>query len=259
MTALLTTRGLGVRFGGLKAVDDVDLDVPTGAICGLIGPNGAGKTTLFNAISGLVAISGGEIAFNDQPLTRAPAHRRARLGIRRTFQSVQLAQDMSVLENVMIGLDATRHESVLRTLFGLDPRKSMDWEGQAAVRRTLDLLGIGELALRPVRSLTFGQQRYVEVARALVSRPALLMLDEPAAGLGPAELEAFEALLQRLRAETGLTILLVEHVISLVFNVCDRVTVLEAGRVIAEGSPGAIAADPTVKRAYLGEDDDAAA
>lgn len=258
MTDVLRICAVGVRFGGLVAVDQAFLDVRQGEIRGLIGPNGAGKTTLFNAVSGLVPITAGRIQLGGRDITNLPAHARARLGLRRTFQAVQLARELTVLENVAIGLDADMTESWLSILFGFGGRGSAEHRLQQRVYEILDELGLGELALRPARTLTFVQQRYVEIARALVRQPTLLMLDEPAAGLTPLEIAALDRLLVRLSRVSGISILLVEHVMELVLKVCDRIAVLDRGGIIADGTPSEVARDPRVRLAYLGPDDAAA-
>jgi branched-chain amino acid transport system ATP-binding protein len=241
--ALLDVEALTVRFGGLLAVDSVSFSVPAGQIRGVIGPNGAGKTTLFNTISGLVHQDGGRIRFAGDDITRLPAHRRAALGMRRTFQAVQLIPQFTVLENVLVGLHA-----------GIRGATFSEAAAQRAVIEVLEFLGIGATILRPVAELSFAEQRLTEIARAIVARPRLLMLDEPAAGLSPAELAALDALLRRFVAEWDMTILLVEHVLALVFEVSDTVTVLDNGRYVTEGPPREVAGDPRVKAVYLGED-----
>jgi branched-chain amino acid transport system ATP-binding protein len=254
VTPLLATRGVSVRFGGLTAVDSVDLAIPEGVIHGVIGPNGAGKTTYFNAITGLVPIGEGSIAFAGEDVTRRPAYRRARLGMRRTFQSVQLLPQLTVLENVLIGLHDHIRENAWLSLLRPSGRSPEEEEAQQRVVATLRFLGIGETLLRRPVELSFAQQRFVEIARALVAKPRLLMLDEPAAGLSPNEVAALNALLRRICAESGITILLVEHVLSLVLDVSQRITVLDNGRVIAEGTPAEVADDERVKAAYLGDE-----
>jgi len=251
VSALLATQGLTVRFGGLTAVEDVDLMVTAGAIHGVIGPNGAGKTTLFNAITGLVPSSGGTVVFEGKDVTGQPAHRRARLGMRRTFQSVQLLPQLTVLENVLIGLhDQIRENAVLALLSGRSPGEE---DAQQRVVATLEFFGIGDTLFRRPVELSFAQQRFAEIARAVVARPRLLMLDEPAAGLSPPEVTTLNTLLRRICTESGITILLVEHVLSLVLDVSRRITVLESGRVIAEGTPAEVEANERVRAAYLGD------
>jgi branched-chain amino acid transport system ATP-binding protein len=250
---MLDVQQLSVRFEGLVAVDSVSLNVADSEIHGLIGPNGAGKTTFFNAVTGLVTQSGGRVLLGGEDITDLPAHERALAGIRRTFQSVQLVPGMTVLENVLLGLHGSSSKAV-----GWNPLRlltsSGEREAQDKVLDIVEFIGISGSLLRTVEELTFAEQRFVEVARALVSRPRLLMLDEPAAGLSPSEVGALDALLRRLSAEWGMAILLVEHVLSLIFEVSDKVTVLDNGKLISEGRPADVAEDPRVKAAYLGED-----
>jgi branched-chain amino acid transport system ATP-binding protein len=255
MPPVLEVAGLSVRFGGLVAVDNVSLAIPASSIHGLIGPNGAGKTTFFNAITGLVRPSQGSVAVLGQDITHKTADRRAAAGIRRTFQSVQLITPLTVLENVLIGLHTrlfTNAKGLLGFLGAANERAA-----QQSVLEILEFLGIAHIILKPVTEITFAEQRFVEIARALVAKPVLLMLDEPAAGLSPQEIETLDRLLRKLRDEWGMSILLVEHVLSLIMGVSDRVTVLDNGRLIAEGAPMQVAGDPKVKAAYLGQDADA--
>ena len=251
---LLTTRGVTVRFGGLTAVDGVDLTVPEGVIFGVIGPNGAGKTTFFNAITGLVSTSSGTISFGGEDITKLPTYRRARMGMRRTFQSVQLLPQLTVLENVLIGLHDHIRENLLLSVLRPSGRSPEEEEAQQRVIDTLRFLGIGHTLFKRPVELSFAEQRFVEIARALVAKPRILMLDEPAAGLSPPEVAALDALLRRICAESGITILLVEHVLSLVLEVSERITVLDNGRRIAEGTPREVQADERVKAAYLGDE-----
>jgi branched-chain amino acid transport system ATP-binding protein len=253
-TALLRAESISVRFGGLLAVDNASLQVGSGEICGLIGPNGAGKTTFFNAVSGLVPITSGEIELDGTRINTLAAHVRAKLGLRRTFQSVQLAQELTVLENVAIGLHTQIRENIFTTIFEPRERKLADYAAQEKIYEVLEELHVGDLALRPVKTLSFAQQRYVEIARALAPAPKVLMLDEPAAGLTPAEIVNLDRLLVRLARKSGIAILLVEHVMDLVLNVCDRVFVFESGRLIASGCPAEIAGHPRVRAAYLGDE-----
>lgn len=255
--ALLDVEQLSVGFGGLVAVDNIGFSIDGGEICGLIGPNGAGKTTLFNAISGLVDPSGGKIYFAGQDITALPAHKRAARGIRRTFQTVQLVQDLTVLENVLIGLHAELPDTVLPPLFGFGARRTADEMAEIRVGEVLSYLAIEDLMQREVKSLTFAEQRYVEIARALVAKPKLLLLDEPAAGLTAPQIKALDTLLVRLRNDWGVTVILIEHLLSLVLNVCSRIIVIDRGAVIADGTGPEIVADRKVRAAYLGEEADA--
>ncbi|WP_315095328.1 ABC transporter ATP-binding protein [uncultured Cellulomonas sp.] len=229
--ARLTVRGLSVRFGGLAALDDVSLDVREGEVVGLIGPNGAGKTTLFNAVCGLVRPSAGTIAVGGRPLTADPTRLAAR-GVARTLQGLGLFRGLTVRENVLAGrLDAP------------DP-------GADAHRRLAEL-GLAAQADRPVGDLSYPDQKKVALARALVAEPRLLLLDEPAGGLGADDIAALGDLV-RHTAATGCAVLLVEHHVDFVMSVCDRVVVLDFGRVIAAGTPEEVAGDPAVDEAYLG-------
>ncbi|GGG23719.1 ABC transporter ATP-binding protein [Caldovatus sediminis] len=233
---VLEVRGLTKRFRGLVALDGVDFAVPEGAICGLIGPNGAGKSTLFNLVTGFLPPSEGEIRFRGAPVTGWSPQQAGRSGIARAFQIARPFPGLTVRQNVRIG-----------ALFGRSgPR---DVEG--ATDSALALLGIEDLADRPAEGLTVGHLRRLEVARALAARPLLLLADEPCAGLNPAETDAMIAALRRIR-DGGVTIWLVEHDMRAVMGVCDRILVIAAGRAIAEGTPGEVAADPAVIAAYLG-------
>lgn len=255
MTPLLQTRAITVRFGGLVAVNAVDVSIPKGTIHGVIGPNGAGKTTFFNAITGLTELASGSIMFDGQDVTPRAAFERARLGMRRTFQSVQLIPQLTVLENVLIGLHDHIRGNPLRSLLSLNGRDKAEEDAQERVVEALRFLGIERTLFRRPPELSFAEQRFVEIARALVAKPQLLMLDEPAAGLSPNEVLELNALLRRVRAGSDITIVLVEHVLSLVFDVSERITVFDGGRVIAEGPPAEIEVDPKVRAAYLGNDD----
>ena len=259
MSALLELSRVTVRFGGLTAVSNVELAVPAGQIRAIIGPNGAGKTTLFNSISGLVRPADGEMRFDGHDIFRSGPDARARLGIQRTFQSVQLIQEASVLVNVLIGLHAAIPARSLLSVFSFKGFGQAEIDAEERAYDVLRLFVLDRLALEPVASLSFAQQRYVELARALASRPRLLLLDEPAAGLSPPEVEALASVLRRVSRERDVAILLVEHVLSLVLDVSEQITVMDQGRKIAEGPPSAIMEDERVKTAYLGEYDHAAA
>jgi branched-chain amino acid transport system ATP-binding protein len=239
-----------VRFGGLAALSDVGFGVVEGTAHGLIGPNGAGKTTLFNVISGFARPQAGRIRFAGQDILDLPAEGRASLGIARTFQNIRLFADMSVLETVMTGMHLRMRASLAAILLRLPGFRAEERRAQAEALALLDLVGLAG-AGRRAGDLSYGEQRRLEIARALAAGPKLLMLDEPAAGMNPSEKAALVGLVARLQAE-GLTILLVEHDMPFVMALCDRITVLNFGRRIAEGSPVEIRADRQVIAAYLG-------
>jgi branched-chain amino acid transport system ATP-binding protein len=234
--SLLRVQGVSKRFGGLLAVDDASLAVPEGAIVGLIGPNGAGKTTLFGVISGFIPPTAGRIEYNGVDLTGQPPHRRAQAGIARTFQIVQPFAGLSIAENIAVGA-FLRH-----------PKRA------DATRVATDIahrLGLGPMLDRPASALTVAGRKRLELARALATGPRLLLLDEVLAGLNPSEIRDIIPLIQAIRAE-GVTILMIEHVMQAVMNLCEHVYVLAQGRMIAEGTPEAICVDPLVIEAYLG-------
>jgi branched-chain amino acid transport system ATP-binding protein len=241
--AHLEANGVSVRFGGKAALTDTTVTVDRGTVTGLIGPNGAGKTTLFNVVCGLLSPQAGEVVLDGRDITHAPPHRRARAGLARTFQRLELFTSLTVRDNVRVAGD-------IRSRWGSGRRRRGRDTGEEA-DRVLELTGLSDLADREVSEIPTGQARVVEVARALMTQPTALLLDEPAAGQTDAETVAFGGLLRRLAAD-GLAICLVEHDMSLVMDVCETVHVLDYGRTIAVGPPAEVRADPAVVEAYLG-------
>ncbi|CAI1496948.1 Lipopolysaccharide export system ATP-binding protein LptB [Serratia quinivorans] len=251
MTPLLTLSHVSKRFGGLTAVDDVSLNIHQGEIYGLIGPNGAGKTTCFNLITGLYRADSGEFRLQDRRYKPQAIDKVAQAGIARTFQNLRLFNEMSVLENVMVGCHLRTRNGLWAAISHHRRAREEEHATREKSHALLEYVGISQFAHYRAGDLSYGHQRRLEIARALATEPKLLALDEPAAGMNAAEKVALRELLQRIR-ESGKTLLLIEHDVKLVMGLCDRLTVLDYGRVIAEGKPAQVRREPAVIRAYLG-------
>jgi branched-chain amino acid transport system ATP-binding protein len=252
--ALLEVDNVTMKFGGVTALDTVEFDIKEGEILGLIGPNGAGKTTCFNVMTGVYQATSGQIRFDGKPLTRMKRFKITKLGIARTFQNIRLFKTMTALENVMVGCDANSKVGLLNALFRTPLHRRTEAEAVEAAYQLLEFVGVGGRADELAENLSYGDQRRLEIARAMATEPKLLCLDEPAAGFNPEEKRRLMDLIRKVR-DRGYTVLLIEHDMRLVMGVTDRIVVLEFGRKIAEGTPAEIRDNPAVVAAYLGVDD----
>jgi branched-chain amino acid transport system ATP-binding protein len=246
---------VGIRFGGLTALDGISFEIREGEILGLIGPNGAGKTTCFNVVTGVYQATSGEVRFDGSPLTKLKRHKITQRGIARTFQNIRLFKSMTVLENVMVGADAHSKVGFFDALLRTPRHRHTESDARERAKDLLKLVGIRARHDELAANLSYGDQRRLEIARAMATEPKLLCLDEPAAGFNPAEKQRLMDLIRKIR-DRGYTVLLIEHDMRLVMGVTDRIVVLEFGRKIAEGTPAEIRDNPAVIAAYLGVDED---
>ncbi len=249
---MLEVQQLTRRFGGLVAVNQVSFSVKKGEIFGLIGPNGAGKTTLFNLITGLIPPTAGQMMFDGVPLGQQQPHQIAAKGIARTFQNIRLFKDLSAQENILIAQHVHTRSGVFTGVLGLAPAPQEEQEIREKAAELLALVGLQDRSQEKAQNLCYGDQRRLEIARALALAPKLLLLDEPAAGMNPNEKQSLSTFIRDLRDRFGLTVLLIEHHVPLVMGLCDRIAVLDFGQLIALGEPAQVKTDPAVIAAYLG-------
>ncbi|MFD4836735.1 high-affinity branched-chain amino acid ABC transporter ATP-binding protein LivG [Achromobacter sp. NPDC058515] len=252
--ALLKVSGLTMRFGGLLAVDSVGFEVKSDEVFAIIGPNGAGKTTVFNCVGGFYAPTAGDIIMDGKSITGLPSHKVARHGLVRTFQNVRLFKQLTVLENLLVAQHTQVESRLLPGLLKLKSYRQAETDALSRAAQWLDFMGLREFANREAGNLAYGHQRRLEIARCMITKPRLLMLDEPAAGLNPHEKRDLQSLIDQLRREFGVAVLLIEHDMSLIMGISDRILVMEHGKPITTGTPEQVRNDERVIKAYLGEE-----
>lgn len=256
MENILEISDLSINFGGVKAVNDVTLNIENDSITSIIGPNGAGKTTLFNLISGIYKPTSGKVILDGKNVTGLKQHQISHLGLSRTFQNIRLFDQLDVLRNVQTALDARAHYSVFEAMLGLPKRYSVDKKNAEQSQYFLEIVGLDKFSKEKPKNLPYGMQRKLELARALAAGPKLLLLDEPAAGLNPTEVEEYILLLQRIRKEFKIPILLIEHRLQIVYTLSKKIYVLNFGELLAHGTPDEIKVNHEVVAAYMGEEEE---
>lgn len=255
MSCILETRDIGIQFGGLKAVDNVNFKAEEGEITALIGPNGAGKTTLFNLIAGFYQPTSGKVYFKGQDITSIKPYQRTRIGLARTFQNINLFKDMSVMDNALVGQHCRMTYDPITAMLSLPAKRKQEKQSREDIMKILDFMGLANVANEKAGSLSYGMQKNLEIARAMATRPELLLLDEPASGLNTQELDQLSQRVLRMR-DMGITVVLIEHKMDVVMNISHKIMVLNFGECIAFGTPEEISADQQVIEAYLGKEDE---
>ncbi len=255
MTAILETKGIGIHFGGLRAVDNVSFTAEQGQITAIIGPNGAGKTTLFNLIAGFYKPTEGQVFFEGKDITGVKTFRRTDMGLTRTFQNINLFKDLSVMDNVLVGLHCKTKCDPISAMLTLPNHRREEKKSRGQVMETLEFLGLAHVANEKAGSLSYGMQKNLEIARAMVSHPKVILLDEPASGLNTSDLDSLSQRVAAIR-DSGITVVLIEHKMDVVMTISDKIIVLNFGKKIADGTPDEVSHDQGVIEAYLGKDDD---
>lgn len=255
MSCILETRDIGIQFGGLKAVDNVNFKAEEGEITALIGPNGAGKTTLFNLIAGFYQPTSGKVYFKGQDITSLKPYQRTRIGLARTFQNINLFKDMSVMDNALVGQHCRMTYDPITAMLSLPAKRKQEKQSREEIMKILDFMGLANVANEKAGSLSYGMQKNLEIARAMATKPELLLLDEPASGLNTQELDQLSQRVLRMR-DMGITVVLIEHKMDVVMNISHKIMVLNFGECIAFGTPEEISADQQVIEAYLGKEDE---